>query len=128
MQFKVSILKFIISLLSSIILAYIVIYYIFYHQENSQIIISKKSIIIEGKEAPRGRIYDKNGILLVDNSMTNNLVFNEVPDVDKNNVAIKLASLFSFSNPSEKEIFLWYKDTHNLSTLISPSERYEIKP
>ena len=127
MQFKVSILKFIISLLSSIILAYIVIYYIFYHQENSQIIISKKSIIIEGKEAPRGRIYDKNGILLVDNSMTNNLVFNEVPDVDKNNVAIKLASLFSFSNPSEKEIFLWYKDTHNLSTLISPSERYEIK-
>ena len=85
------------------------------------------SIIIEGNTAPRGRIFDKNGIVLVDNVMINNLVFYNLKGIDKASVARKIASIFTFEKPTDNEVIKWYKDTCNLNKLLSENEINAIK-
>lgn len=127
MQIKVFITKIIIIIIFIILLTYILIFYHLNHNYMKSLIDSKNNIIVEGTTAPRGRIYDKNGIVLVDNIMTNNLVFYNLKGIDKIDVAKKVANLFVFDKPSEKEIINWYKETKNTSKMLSESEKYEIK-
>ena len=127
MQIKVLITKIIITVFFIILLSYILNFYHLNHNYMKSLIDSKNNIIVEGMTAPRGRIYDKNGIVLVDNIMINNLIFINLKGIDKIGVAKRLANIFEFEKPTEKEIISWYKDTKNTSKMLSENEKYEIK-
>ena len=101
------------------------IFYIFhnYHQLFLDKLNTKTTIIIEGPSAPRGKIFDKNGNVLVDNKMINNLVFYNLKGLDKEKIAEKLSQLLIFDTPTEKEIINWYKNTHDVNRLFSIKEK-----
>ena len=127
MQTKVLLTKIIIAIIFTLLIVYILSYYYLNHDYMKEILDNKNNIIIEGMTAPRGRIYDRNGIILVDNIMTNNLIFYNLKGINKIEVAKKLANLFVFEKPTEKEIINWYKDAKNASKMLSSKEKYDIK-
>ncbi|MBQ6841486.1 MAG: penicillin-binding protein 2 [Bacilli bacterium] len=78
---------------------------------------------MEGLSAPRGRILDKNGKVLVDNISINNLVFHYVKGINISSIAKKLAIYFDFEEPSEKELIAWYKANNNVNSLLTDEEK-----
>ena len=127
MQNKLIICKIIIFISLSFLLIYTLIFYNNYHINYKELLDRKNNVVIEGLTAPRGRIFDINGKILVDNKMTNNLVFYNIKGIDKKALSEKLASVFAFDKPTTKEIINWYKDTKNMTRLLSNDEKYEIK-
>ena len=83
----------------------------------------KTNLIIEGSSAPRGRIYDRNGVLLVDNITINNLVFHYVKGIDLVDVTEKLANIIDIETPSLNEKIKWYKATNNTNNLLTEEEK-----
>ena len=96
------------SLFMFITISYLIIFYFQKHNYYLKKLNEKTNLIIEGSSAPRGRIYDVNGNILVDNIMTNNLTFHYIKGINIIDVAKKLASIITFDNPSENEIISWY--------------------
>ncbi|MBE6148042.1 MAG: penicillin-binding protein 2 [Firmicutes bacterium] len=111
----------------SSIIAYMIFYYAINHNEYRLKLESKTNLIVEGFSAPRGRILDKNGIVLVDNIAINNLVFHYVKGIDIVEVAKKLASLLTFETPTDKELINWYKAYNNINNLLTDEEKRLIK-
>lgn len=65
----------------------------------------KKSItIVEGKSAPRGRILDRNGVVLVDNVGFNTILFHEVSGIDKYEIALKLVDVLEYENTASLDL------------------------
>lgn len=124
---KVLFIKLMILISFSFLIIYSSGYYYLHHNAMKKDLLTKTNIYIEGLTAPRGRIYDQKGKVLVDNQMINNLVFYNLKGIDKIKVAKKIASLFTFDKPNEKEIILWYKNTQNVTKMLSDHEKYEIK-
>lgn len=106
---------------------YIGVYYILNHRSYAYKLETKTNLIIEVGNAPRGKIYDVNGNILVDNKIINNLVFSYSSGIDIVDVAMKLASVYDFSVPSEKEMINWYKARYNANKLLSDEEKRLIK-
>ncbi len=106
---------------------YVSIFYYENHKKMFSNIRQKQNIIVDGLDAPRGKIFDRNGNLLVDNKMQNQVIFYNLKGINKQEVAIRLSELFTFSKPSIKEIVEWFKDTKNMTNLLSKEEKYEIK-
>lgn len=123
----------IIILLCTII--FLVILYFFYNCIiiNSSIYKEKlhnlTNIIIEGNTAPRGRIYDRNGILLVDNKKLPTLVFKDNNKIDKNS---KIQMCYDLTNIIELEYskvskrslkeFYYELNSENVSKKITEEE------
>ena len=116
-------LKIITTVIFISIIGYVCIYYVKHNEEYKEILYNKTNLIVEGFSAPRGRILDKKGKVLVDNITINNLVFHYVKGIDLIEVSKNLANLLDFNNPSEKELINWYKATNNTLNLLTQEEK-----
>jgi len=99
------------------------IYYLLNNKSYAFKLSEKTHLIIEGTSAPRGKIYDVNGNVLVDNKQINNLVFHYVKGINIVDVSMQLAKIFTLTSPTEKEMIFWYKATNNTNNLLSDKEK-----
>lgn len=79
--------------------------------------VSKK--IVYGLNAPRGRILDRNGKILVDNIGINTIVFHQLDGINVKDIAITLNNIIEVSNATEEEqkkYYLKYEETDSLLT------------
>lgn len=106
---------------------YIVVVYIKENNHYKQSLYIKTNKIIEGPNAPRGKIYDINGKVIADNKMINNLVFYNLKNINKKEVINKLSSLFEFENPSLEEMVKYYKAFNNTEFLLNKKEKENVK-
>jgi len=107
----------------SFCLVYIFLYYLVKRDYYTALYEEKTSIIVSGTSAPRGRILDKNGVVLVDNILVNNLVFYPLENIDAKDVAIKLANIFEIENKGSSALILWYRANNNVMNLLSDSQK-----
>lgn len=86
----------------------------------------KTSIYIEGDSAPRGRILDVNGKVLVDNLGIKTIYYNKIKGITKDkelDIARKLASILTIDTASDSELKKFYLALNNDGyDLISSSE------
>ncbi len=81
--------------------------------------LSIKNKIVYGLNAPRGRIYDRNGKLLVDNIGINTIVFRNLDNQNIQEIATNLNSIINVERASltkQKEYYLKFNNTDNLLT------------
>lgn len=83
--------------------------------------------IIEGNNAPRGRILDINGNVLVDNKKINNISFHYVKGINTLDVAYKLSNIITLGKPSDKAIISYYKRVNNEYDLLTDKELEQVK-
>ena len=109
----------IIAILTTIVIfryTYIsVIKHDYYYEKYLQ--VSKK--IVYGLNAPRGRILDRNGKILVDNIGINTIVFHQLDGIDVKEIAQTLNSIIDVKKASieeQKKYYLKYEETDSLLT------------
>lgn len=81
------------------------------HEKYVSLLQKKTEIYIEGESAPRGRILDRNGNVLVDNELLENIVYQKIdkPSFQKEiEIAKKLMSFFEVEEGSEDECREFY--------------------
>lgn len=75
--------------------------------------------IVYGTNAPRGKILDRNGKVLVDNIGINTIIFHKIDGISTKEVATILNDIVDFPTSSldtQKEYYLKYENTDNLLT------------
>ena len=76
--------------------------------------------VVYGLNAPRGRIFDRNGKILVDNIGINTIVFHQLDNIDPKKVAITLKDLLpntkEASLEEQKKYYLEFSNTDDLLT------------
>ena len=102
--------------------------YVFYYSYFNKDIYEKKlsyktSLFIEGRSAPRGRILDINGNILVDNKTINNLVFHYVKGINYLDVTKMLSKYIFFSSASDNDLVNYYKAVYDEKKLITKKEK-----
>ncbi|MGN1371133.1 MAG: penicillin-binding transpeptidase domain-containing protein [Candidatus Coprovivens sp.] len=109
----------IIAILTTIVIfryTYIsVIKHDYYYEKYLQ--VSKK--IVYGLNAPRGRILDRNGKILVDNIGINTIVFHQLDGIDVKEIAKTLNSIIDVKKATleeQKKYYLKYEETDSLLT------------
>ena len=87
---------------------------------------NKTIIYVNGGSAPRGRILDTNGKVLVDNIGVKTIYYNNIKNITTNKeieIAYKLASILSVEDGSiDEQKKLWLKENNNGSNLITKEE------
>lgn len=68
----------------------------------------KSNNIIEGYSAPRGRIIDRNGIVLVDNYYINIITYRKVSNVSEIDLAFQILNKINYSKYASKEEIIEY--------------------
>lgn len=109
----------IIIFLFSIVISRYTYLYIIKHDYYYEQYLSYTNKIVEGLNAPRGRILDRNGKVLVDNIGVNTIVFHQLSEINTLEIAQKLNSIIEVSPATEeeqKEYYLKYEETDNLLT------------
>ena len=89
------------------------------HNYYNNLYISKTNKIIYGINAPRGRILDRNGKVLVDNIGINTIVFRQINGINTKEIATILNNIIDVEPASintQKEYYLKYEDTNYLLT------------
>ena len=121
-----------------LILLSILIGYLFYVQIMRRSYFKEKVEVatikvVEGDSAPRGRIYDRNGKLVVDNIAVRTIVYkkNGLSTKDEINLAYKVGSMidvnFSRLTDDDKRLF-WLKNNYDeASKFITESEYNDLK-
>ena len=97
------------------------------HQEYEYLYRSKDELLITSSNAPRGRILDRNGIVLVDNTYQNNIVYykNRKYDFD---TEIKIADTLNKYITLERDdntLKEYYLNTHNIKELLTKEELHD---
>lgn len=104
-------------LLISLVLLYIVciirLSYLMFYKKNyyNKILEIKNNKIIYGSSAPRGRILDRNGNIIVDNVGVKTIIYNRLKGVsvsDEISVANKLSEVIEINSGSDNEIKYFY--------------------
>lgn len=104
-------------LLISLVLLYIVciirLSYLMFYKKNyyNKILETKNNKIIYGSSAPRGRILDRNGNIIVDNIGIKTIIYNRLKGVsvsDEISVANKLSEVIDINSGSDNEIKYFY--------------------
>lgn len=104
-------------LLISVVLLYIVcvirLSYLMFYKKNyyNKILETKNNKIIYGSSAPRGRILDRNGNIIVDNVGVKTIIYNRLKGVsvrDEISVANKLSEVIDINSGSDNEIKYFY--------------------
>ena len=109
----------IIIILTTIIISRYIELTIYKHEYyyNKYLEVSNK--IVYGLNAPRGRILDRNGKVLVDNIGINTIVFHQTGETDIKEISILLNEIIDVSPASieeQKKYYLKFEDTSNLLT------------
>lgn len=104
-------------LLISLVLLYIVciirLFYLMFYKKNyyNKILETKNNKIIYGSSAPRGRILDRNGNIIVDNIGIKTIIYNRLKGVsvsDEISVANILSEVIDINSGSDNEIKYFY--------------------
>ena len=109
----------IITILTTIVVSRYTYLYVFKHDYyyNKYLQVSNK--IVYGLNAPRGRILDRNGKVLVDNIGVNTIVFHQLDNINVKDIAIILNNIIEVE-PAEvdyqKKYYLLYEETDSLLT------------
>ncbi len=105
-----------------------VIYLNIYEKDNYVKKLENKTInYVEGSSAPRGRIIDRNGKILVDNTGIKTVFYTKLKDIslkDELNIARKLASIINIPL-NENSLKNYYLVTHNNGDDLITEEEYE---
>ncbi len=93
-------------------------------------ILEKKTVIyVNGSSAPRGRILDTNGKVLVDNVGVKTIYYNKLKEIDKNEeieISYKLANILTIKEANNEELKeFWLVLNNNGKELITDDE-YEL--
>lgn len=111
---------FILIILISIIISRYTYLSIYKHDYYYEKYLTATNKIVYGLNAPRGRIYDRNGKLLVDNIGVNTIVFHKLDGIDTNEVAESLKKIIpdteQASIEEQKKYYLKFYETDNLLT------------
>lgn len=97
-----------------------------YYQEK---LIEKTNIYVNGTSAPRGRILDINGNVLVDNVGIKTIYYNKIKGVktiDELNIAKKLVKIIDVEEASIEELKEYYLITNNNGKDLITEEEYEL--
>ena len=97
-----------------------------YYQEK---LIEKTKIYVNGTSAPRGRILDVNGNVLVDNVGIKTIYYNKIKGVktiDELNIAKKLVKIIDVEEASVEELKKYYLITNNDGKDLITEEEYEL--
>ncbi len=105
-----------------------VIYLNIYKKDNYVKKLENKTInYVEGSSAPRGRIIDRKGRILVDNTGIKTVFYTKLKDIslkDELNIARKLASIIDIAI-NENSLKKYYLVTHNNGDDLITEEEYE---
>lgn len=110
---------FIITILTTIVVSRYTYLYVFKHDYyyNKYLQVSNK--IVYGLNAPRGRILDRNGKVLVDNIGVNTIVFHQLDNINVKDIAIILNNIIEVEPAGvdyQKKYYLLYEETDSLLT------------
>lgn len=110
---------FIITILTTIVVSRYTYLYVFKHDYyyNKYLQVSNK--IVYGLNAPRGRILDRNGKVLVDNIGVNTIVFHHLDNIKEKDIAIILNNIVEVEPAGvdyQKKYYLLYEETDSLLT------------
>ncbi len=110
---------FIITILTTIAVSRYTYLYVFKHDYyyNKYLQVSNK--IVYGLNAPRGRILDRNGKVLVDNIGVNTIVFHQLDNIKVKDIAIILNNIIEVEPAGvdyQKKYYLLYEETDSLLT------------
>ena len=97
-----------------------------YYQEK---LIEKTKIYVNGTSAPRGRILDVNGNVLVDNVGIKTIYYNKIKGVktiDELNIAKKLVKIIDVEEANVEELKKYYLITNNDGKDLITEEEYEL--
>lgn len=124
--------KFLIVLI--LILMSVLIGYLYYVQIMRKAFFKEKVEaatikVVEGDSAPRGRIYDRNGKLIVDNIAVRTIVYkkNGISTKDEIELAYKIGSMIdvNFKRLSEDDIrFFWLRNNYDASRDFITDQEY----
>lgn len=99
------------------------------HNEYQEKLIEKTQIYVSGSSAPRGRILDTNGKILVDNIGVKTVYYNKVFGITVSvevDIALNLASILTINVGSDEELKeYWLVKNNNGKNLIT-EEEYEL--
>lgn len=123
----VNISKILIIILFSSLIIYMINYYFFMHDAYEEKLLAKTSQIVELGSPPRGRIFDRNGIILVDNIPIKNVVFKYEKGLDLKNSAKMLFPFFTDDNPLDSEFISYYEAYYEEDDLLTKEEKTLIK-
>ena len=107
---------FIITLIITI--KYIDLYYI-KHDQYAEEYLKLTNKIVYGLSSTRGRIYDRNGVLLVDNKGENTIVYRKIKGNNDIEIAKKINDIINVSPANIdtlKKYYLYHNDTEELLT------------
>ena len=101
-------------------LSYLMFYKSNYYKE---ILASKNNKIIYGLSAPRGRILDRNGNIIVDNKGVKTIIYNKIAKIsEKNeiNISLELAKILDvdFGNINELKYFYYLNNKEKINNLL----------
>ena len=84
----------------------------------------KSNNIIEGYSAPRGRIIDRNGIVLVDNYSINIITYRKVSNVSEIDLAFQILKEINYSiYASKEEIIEYHLNTISILDYLTANEK-----
>lgn len=81
------------------------------HESYRELMRKKTEVYIEGDSAPRGRILDRNGVVLVDNQLVQRIVYHKIDNPsfqEEIDLASQLLSYFSVEEASDLEARNYY--------------------
>ena len=93
-------------------------------------ILEKKTLIyVNGSSAPRGRILDTNGKVLVDNIGVKTIYYNKLKEIDKNEeieISYKLANILTINEASSDVLKEFWLVLNNNGKELITDEEYEL--
>ena len=100
--------------------------YLMFYKGNyyKDILDNKNNKIVYGRSAPRGRILDRNGIIIVDNVGIKTIIYNKLNGIsikDEIIIAEKLASIIDIDSGSinEQKYYYYLKNVDKVNKLVS---------
>ncbi len=108
-----------IILVTIVLSRYVYIYYI-KHDYYYELYLKETNKIVYGLNAPRGRILDRNGNILVDNIGINTVIFHQLDSIDTIKVATSLEQILPdvalATKEEQSKYYLKFNETDNLLT------------
>lgn len=92
-------------------------------------LIAKTEIIVNGSSAPRGRIIDTTGKVIVDNKGINTIYYNKIKGItlkEELDIALRLASIIDIKKDNIEALKKYWLILHNNGESLITDEEYEL--
>ena len=100
---------------------YIDLHY-FKHEKYYEDFLSITNKIVYGLPAPRGRILDRNGKVLVDNETINTITYHKLNDINSFDVATYLIELIDIEEADTNKLIKYYMLNNDTDYLLTKEE------